>query len=266
MRGRGSLLQPPGGVSLRSTPPVQACLRQETHYNITSFGHRDNLTNSVSDPTMADNFGRQLRARAEQQVVQHYGSLTTMIDKTSIREQLLKEGANEFTGITLRSVSVQRKDEDHQPYLCCSTDVNTPRYKRNDKGDYEYVEDNLLVLDIFNVIANLREIEEVAPIANYIKPNGDDDSAFVLLEQILINSKVDTIIVEFHPGEDDKGQALRYENPYSSRESTEKDVVKHDDTKNFVQKIKLGKTGLQFVEDFKATLRQRIIENILKKK
>ena len=262
MRRRGSLLQPPGRVSLRSTPPVQACLRQETHYNITSFGHRDNLTNSVSDPTMADNFGRRLRVRAEQ----HHGSHKIMIDKSSIREQLLKEGANEFTGITLRSVSVQRKDEDHQPYLCCSTDVNTPRYKRNDKNDYEYVEDNLLVLDIFNVIANLREIEEVAPIANYIKPNGDDDSAFVLLEQILINSKIDTIIVEFHPGEDEDGKALRYENPYSSRESTEKDIVKHDDTKNFVQKIKLGKTGLQFIEDFKATLRQRIIENILKKK
>ena len=262
MRGRGSLLQPPGRVSLRSTPPVQACLRQETHYNITSFGHRDNLTNSVSDPTMADNFGRRLRARAEQ----HHGSHKIMIDKSSIREQLLKEGANEFTGITLRSVSVQRKDEDHQPYLCCSTDVDTPRYKRNDKNDYEYVEDNLLVLDIFNVIANLREIEEVAPIANYIKPSADDDSAFVLLEQILINSKIDTIIVEFHPGEDEDGKALRYENPYSSRESTEKDVVKHDDTKNFVQKIKLGKTGLQFVEDFKAGLRQSIIANILKKK
>lgn len=56
VRGRGSLLQPPGGVSLRSTPPVQACLRQETHYNITSFGDRDNLTKSVLDPTITDNF------------------------------------------------------------------------------------------------------------------------------------------------------------------------------------------------------------------
>ena len=189
-----------------------------------------------------------------------------MIDKSSIREQLLKEGAKEFTGITLRSVSVQRKDEDHQPYLCCSTDVDTPRYKRDDKGDYEYVEDNLLVLDIFNVIANLREIEEVAPIANYIKPNGDDDTAMVFLEQILISSKVDAIVVEFHPGEDEDGKALRYENPYSSRETTEKDVIKHDDTKAFVQKIKLSKTGLKFIEDFKAELRQNIIANILKKK
>lgn len=43
MRGRGTPLQPPGGVSLRSIPPVQVSLRENTHYNITSFGRDECL-------------------------------------------------------------------------------------------------------------------------------------------------------------------------------------------------------------------------------
>ena len=158
------------------------------------------------------------------------------MDKKDVIAQLLKQGAKQVKGLTVKNVTVTPQQE--YTRLGLSLDKEVKGFRDNGDGTYEEAPVNVIFVSAFSVGSILKDNDEAAFAANHLMSHPDG------LGIILSRAKIDII-------QEDVEAGTEYRNPFASEDS-KATVFDHNAVINHVVNIELsdfGKTRLDKLAD-----------------
>ena len=142
--------------------------------------------------------------------------------------QLIKEGAKEVKGVTIKNVTVTPMDE--YVRLGLTLDKEVDGYKAEDDGTYTPSKVKVIFVSAFTVAALLKENDDAAFAANHLIKHPD------ALGMILSRATINVVQQPVKAGEE-------YKNPFS--DNADVTTWDHDTIINHIADIKLSDFGMK---------------------
>lgn len=169
-----------------------------------------------------------------------------MKTKKEIVEQMLKEGATEFTR-TITAISTY-KDEKGRNKFCISLDKPVAGYKADDNGDFEEGEVYTIHVFVSNFVAIMAETDGMNRLSGHIKRNPEDANL------IFPGVKVKGLCEPVQKSNPDDPED-RYTNPWV--DDAEPTLVKHDNIFHHLVSMMPSDDDKKFVRDLIVSLIKR---------
>ena len=150
-----------------------------------------------------------------------------MSEIKEIVAELIKNGATQVKGVTVKNVTV--KVMDAYTRLGISLDKEVKGYRQNESGEYEEAPTRVIFVSAFSIAALLKENDDAAFAANHLVTHPD------AMAMILSRAKLDVIQQNVEAG-------AEYKNPFAS-EDADSVVFDHNTIINHIVGIELSDFG-----------------------
>lgn len=150
-----------------------------------------------------------------------------MSEIKEIVAELIKNGATQVKGVTVKNVTV--KVMDGYTRLGITLDKEVKGYRQNEAGEYEEATTKVIFVSSYSVAALLKENDDAAFAANHLVSHPD------AMAMILSRAKLDIVQQSVEAGSD-------YKNPFAS-ETSDSTVFDHNTIINHVVGIELSDFG-----------------------
>lgn len=180
-----------------------------------------------------------------------------MKDVKKVAIRLEKDGGKRVEAV-VRSCHVYREDGQENARVALRINREVPWMVKGDDDEYHEGLSDTVWLSEYSLAAVLRANRATAAIVKYlVGDNGDDED----LEGLLSFAEVDLVLEHVYAGEDDEGNPLCYENPFSDNPVAYE--IEHDSIYCHLISVDFSDEGYDIIDGIKDALTEARRERIL---
>lgn len=154
------------------------------------------------------------------------------MEKKEVITALIKNGAEEVKGLTVRNVTVTPMEDWIR--LGITVDKEIDGYQANEAGEFEPAKVKTIFASAYTIASLLKDDDNAAFAANHLLKHPD------AMGMILSRSKIDILQESVVKGQE-------YKNPFANEDS-DSIVFEHDTIINHIAKLELGEFGIKLLD------------------